>query len=362
MSANMIKTPLNSWHKENGAKMVPFAGWEMPVQYSGIIDEHKQTRNKAALFDISHMGEFFISGPGAADSLGQIVTHNLATLSPGKCRYGFMLNSSGGILDDLIVYRMGENNFMLVVNGACLKSDFEWIKANLESGIKIEDKSMQTAKIDLQGPLSIEVLEETMPDHDWRNLKYFNFWDTEWQGIPLKISRTGYTGELGYEIYLPWDNARDIWEALAKSDKVKPAGLGARDTLRLEAGLPLYGQDLDTEHTPEEAGYSFMLKSEAEYTGKDALGQIKSRLIPLKIPGRRAARHGSSVFLDAQKVGEVTSGSFAPSLGHCIALAYVEREAAARDQFTVPVAKTELSAEKTELPFYKLGTSRKKLK
>jgi aminomethyltransferase len=361
MAEDLNKTPLDSWHRENGAKMVPFAGWEMPVQYTGIIDEHKHTRSSAALFDISHMGEFFISGDSAAKSLGKIVTHNLATLSPGKCRYGFMLNNNGGVLDDLIVYRLEENRFMLVVNGACIKSDFEWISSKLDSGTRIEDRSMQTAKIDLQGPLSIEVLEETMPDHDWRELKYFNFWDVEWQGIQLKVSRTGYTGELGYEIYLPWDNARTVWEALAGSDKVKPAGLGARDTLRLEAGLLLYGQDLDTEHTPVEAGYSFMLKSEAEYTGKNALDKVKSRLIPLAISGRRAARHGSPVYVDGQKVGEVTSGSFAPSLGHCIALAYIETDKADNEEFTIPLAKTELNAKKAVLPFYE-GTARMKLK
>jgi len=361
MTEDLNKTPLDSWHRENRAKMVPFAGWEMPVQYSGIIEEHKHTRESAALFDISHMGEFFISGENAAENLAKIVTHNLATLSPGKCRYGFMLNQNGGVLDDLIVYRLQENRFMLVVNAACAESDLKWISSGLDSGVKIEDKSMQTAKIDLQGPLSINVLEETIPGHDWRDLKYFNFRDVNWQGIPLKISRTGYTGELGYEIYLPWDNARSVWEALAKSDKIKPAGLGARDTLRLEAGLSLYGQDLDTEHTPVEAGYSFMLKSEAEFTGKNALNEVKSRLVPLKIRGRRAARHGAFVYLHGEKVGEVTSGSFAPSLGHCIALAYIDADKADNPQFTIPLAKTELSAEKTELPFYE-GTARMKLK
>ncbi|MFP4167444.1 MAG: glycine cleavage system aminomethyltransferase GcvT [Desulfonatronovibrionaceae bacterium] len=361
MTGNLNKTPLDSWHRENGAKMVPFAGWEMPVQYSGIIEEHKQTRTRAALFDISHMGEFFLSGAGAAESLSRIVTHNLATLSPGKCRYGFMLNPSGGVLDDLIVYRLEKDRFMLVVNAACRDSDLEWISSNLAPGIKIEDRSMYTAKIDLQGPLSIEVLEEALPGQNWRELKYFNFWDTQWQGIPLKVSRTGYTGELGYEIYLPWERALEIWKALAASEKVKPAGLGARDTLRLEAGLLLYGQDLDTEHTPIEAGYSFMLKSEAEYIGKDALDEGKTRLVALNLPGRRAARPGSAVYYHGEKVGTVTSGSFAPSLGHCIALAYVDVQAADNTRFTIPVAKSELEARKTDLPFYKQGTARMKL-
>ncbi len=361
MSASLNKTPLDSWHRENKAKMVPFAGWEMPVQYSGIIHEHQQTRKNCAVFDISHMGEFFISGPEAADELSQIVTHNLDTLSPGKCRYGFMLNHSGGVIDDLLVYRLDRDEFMLVVNGARQETDYEWIKSHLSRKVELRDETMQTAKIDLQGPLSIQVLEEVMPEYAWRSLKFFNFQHITWRGIPINVSRTGYTGELGYEIYLPWSHALTVWEAFVGNEKVQPAGLGARDTLRLEAGLLLYGQDLDTEHTPVEAGYSSMLNSEADYIGKEALGRESARLIPLKIDGRRAARQSTPVYREGRKVGRVTSASFAPSLGHSIALAYVDPDVAEEKEFKIPMAKTELMAEKTELPFYTQGTARMKL-
>ncbi|MBT8763411.1 glycine cleavage system aminomethyltransferase GcvT [Desulfohalobiaceae bacterium Ax17] len=357
---DLLTTPLNQWHKDNKAKMVPFAGWEMPVQYSGIMAEHKHTRAAASIFDISHMGEFIISGDQAEQALSNILTHNLKTLTPGKCRYGFMLNESGGVLDDLIVYRLEEHKFMLVVNGACIDSDFEWIKTHLPQNVTITNVSLELAKIDLQGPKSIEVLEETIPGQ-WRTLGYFNFRQINFNGYDLIISRTGYTGELGYEFYLPWNKAESLWTMLLENKLVEPAGLGARDTLRLEAGLPLYGQDLDQHHTPVEAGYGFMLKSEANYIGRDKVNDVREKLIPLKIPGRRSARHGDQVFYAGEKVGQVTSGSFAPSLGFCIALAYVDKEFADKNEYIIKGSRTELKAEKAELPFYKQGTARIKL-
>jgi len=357
---DLLTTPLNQWHKDNKAKMVPFAGWEMPVQYSGIMAEHKHTRVSASIFDISHMGEFIISGDQAEQALSNILTHDLKTLTPGKCRYGFMLNENGGVLDDLIVYRLEEHKFMLVVNGACIDSDFEWIKSHLPQNVDITNLSLDLAKIDLQGPKSIDVLEETIPGQ-WRSLGYFNFRQVSFNGYNLIVSRTGYTGELGYEFYLPWDKAESLWTTLLENKLVQPAGLGARDTLRLEAGLPLYGQDLDQYHTPVEAGYGFMLKSEANYIGRDKVNDVREKLIPLKIPGRRSARHGDEVFYAGEKVGQVTSGSFAPSLGFCIALAYVHKDFADKNEYIIKGVRTELNAEKTELPFYKQGTARIKL-
>jgi aminomethyltransferase len=357
---NLLTTPLNSWHKNNKARMVPFAGWEMPVQYEGIIAEHKHTRTFASIFDISHMGEFIVSGELAEQALGNILTHNLKTLPPGKCRYGFMLNKDGGVLDDLIVYRLQEQKFMLVVNGACITSDFEWIRKHLPKSVKIDNVSFDLAKIDLQGPKSIEVLEDTIPGQ-WRTLGYFNFRQLNFDGYDLIVSRTGYTGELGYEFYLPWDRAETLWTMLLENEYVKPAGLGARDTLRLEAGLPLYGQDLDQHHTPVEAGYGFMLKSDANYIGRDKLNVIREKLVPLKIRGRRSARHGDQVFYAGEKVGKVTSGSFAPSLGFCIALAYIHKDFADKNEYIIKGARAELKAEQTELPFYKQGTARIRL-
>ena len=356
-----LHTPLTAWHKAAGAKMAPFAGWEMPIQYTGIIAEHTHCREQASIYDICHMGEFALVGAGSRDALSKIVTHNLEKLAPGKCGYGFLLNKEGGILDDLIVYCLEEDEYMLVVNAACIKSDFNWIKERLPEYVTLEDMSDQTAKIDLQGPKSYDVLEKIF-DSSLRDLKYFNFRTVDFNGQPLIISRTGYTGELGYEFYLPSENAKALWEALMAQEEVEPAGLGARDTLRLEVGLPLYGQDLDTVHSPTAAGMGWMLRSEADYIGKGKDREGTELLIALSIPGRRSARHDDVVMLeDGTEVGHVTSGSYCPSVGHSVALAYVKVEAADNEKFLIKGARTSLEATKAELPFYKDGTARMKL-
>jgi aminomethyltransferase len=359
-TTNLLTTPLTEWHRTSGGKLVPFAGWEMPVQYSGILSEHAHTRSKASLFDICHMGEFYLSGPHAVEALGNIVTHNLKTLAPGQCRYGFILNQLGGILDDLIVYRLKDDAFMIVVNGACITSDFEWFSAHLPEGLKFENRSHTTGKIDLQGPLSLEVLSSIIPG-PWKDLGYFRFTETRLDNTSILISRTGYTGELGYELYMDADKTLDVWQRFIEHPDVEPAGLGARDTLRLEIGLPLYGQDLDSEHTPVEAGYGFFLKSEADYIGKAYQDNISEKLVPLVIPGRRSARHGDEIFLpDGIPVGRITSGSFAPSLGSSIALAYIKAEHAdSNDHFEIRGRST-LEAQKTTVPFYTKGTARMK--
>ncbi|MFP5239421.1 MAG: glycine cleavage system aminomethyltransferase GcvT [Acidobacteriota bacterium] len=358
---NLFVTPLNAWHKAHGAKMVPFAGWEMPVQYSGIIAEHQHCRSKACIFDICHMGEFSLKGAGAKDALAKAVTQNLDTLAPGKCRYGFLLNPEGGVLDDLIVYRIAEDEFMLVVNGACIDSDFATIASRLPAGLEFANISEQTAKIDLQGPASFEVLKGLLPG-EWEKLGYFSFTKAMFGEVEIIVSRTGYTGELGYEFYLPASSANDLWEALAADPDVLPAGLGARDTLRLEMGYPLYGQDLDTKHTPGAAGYAGMLTSTADYVGKARALDAPEKLVALSIEGRRSARHHDVVALPGgEVVGVVTSGSFSPSLGHSVALAYVKAEAADAAEFVVKTAKVELPAKKVDLPFYQGGTARKKL-
>jgi len=358
---SLATTPLTEWHRENGAKMAPFAGFDMPVQYKGIIAEHKHTRSKAGIFDICHMGEFKLSGAGAKDGLNKVVSHDLETLAPGKCRYGFLLNESGGINDDLIIYCTAEDEYMLVVNGACRQKDFDHIRANLPETLVLTDVSDETAKIDVQGPESLEVLNELLGSN-WNHLKYFNFEETDIAGFPMIVSRTGYTGELGYELYLPSANALEIWEKLATDERVEPIGLGARDTLRLEIGYPLYGQDLDEDHTPKEAGAGFFLKKESEYIGKSGLADVKESLIALSIDGRRTARHYDEVLLpNGEKTGIITSGSFAPSLGHCIALAYVRAQDADGNEFIVKTARAELKAKKVALPFFKDGTARKKV-
>ena len=355
-------TPLTAWHQKNGAQMAPFAGWLMPIQYGSILDEHKHTRSAAALFDICHMGEFTISGPGAAEALGRVLTHNLATLSPGKCRYGFMLNPRGGVLDDLIVYCLGPEEYMLVVNAGRRENDLSWLRENLPGDLVIDDISEATAKIDLQGPASVEVLQMVMPEVGWTGLGFFAFTQAFLGDVPLLVSRTGYTGELGYEIYIPAENSVGVWEQLLADPRVLPAGLGARDTLRLEVGLPLYGQDLDEEHTPAEAGYAGMLTSKAPFCGREHAFRRDRELIGLSLAGRRSARHGDRVLLpDGTIAGEVTSGSFAPSLGHAVALAYVDASLVEQEDFLIQTNRARLGAVRSTLPFYKEGTARKKL-
>lgn len=355
------QTALHAWHVMHKARMVPFAGWDMPVQYSGILAEHEQTRSKAALFDISHMGEILISGANAEQSLGRLVTHNLETLKQGKSRYGFMLNEQGGILDDLIIYRLDQTQFLAVVNAARTENDLLWLRSHLPSSVAIQDVSEETAKIDLQGPLSFEVLSNVLPEN-WRGLGFFSFHRTVFKGRDILVSRTGYTGELGYEVYLPQEAALPFWEACLEDGRVLPAGLGARDTLRLEMGYPLYGHDLDEEHTPAEAGYAAMLNSPVEYIGRDNQHLIRERLTPLAIDGRRSARHDDQVFTkDNVLAGRVTSGSFAPSLGHCVALAYIAERFSQEETFVVHAGKAEFPARRAALPFYSGGTARMRL-
>lgn len=358
--ADMFKTPLCAWHESHGAKMAPFAGWYMPIQYEGILTEHKHTRSMASIFDICHMGEFFVSGAGAKEALMKAVSHSLETLKEGRCRYGFILNEKGGVLDDCIIYNMGDT-FFIVVNAACIDRDFKTIAERLPSGVTIVNKSDEIAKIDLQGPLSVDILEKLL-GQNLRDLGYFAFRETEWNGKKLLVSRTGYTGELGYELYIDAKYTIDLWEALLGDPRVKPAGLGARDTLRMEAGLPLYGDELDEEHTPVESGMGRMMKSTADFVGRKGLDTVREYLIPLELEGRRSARHGDKLTLtNGTEVGRVTSGTFAPSLGKAIAFAWVQSDKANENDFLIQTGRASLKAHRTEIPFYKDGTARRKL-
>jgi aminomethyltransferase len=358
--AELKKTALNDAHIQLGAKMVDFAGFFMPVQYEGILKEHEHTRSKASIFDISHMGEFRLKGKNAREELSRIVTHNLEKLGPGRCSYGFLLNDSGGILDDLIIYCLAYDEYMLVVNAACIDQDYTRIFDMLPEHFFFENISELTSKIDLQGPLSCKALNRVM-GRELNDLTYFGCQKDEFEGDPIIISRTGYTGELGYELYTRNERIESLWERLLEDPEVKPAGLGARDTLRLEAGLPLYGSDMDESRTPAEVGYGMLLKSKAEYAGKDGAQRVKEKLIPLAIEGRRSAAQDDPVLLPSgETVGRVTSASFAPSLGHAIALAYVLAEHAQAEHFQIQGKRAVLEAARVELPFYKNGSARMK--
>ena len=358
-----MKTPLYDHHVALGARMAPFGDWDMPIQYSGIIEEHLHTRRAAGLFDICHMGEFNVKGPGASADLDKLITANLASLKVGQCRYGFMLNEQGGVLDDLITYRLAESEFMLVVNSGTTESDGEWIRSHLSADTEFEDMSARTAKLDLQGPMARDILQPLTPA-DLSGLKYFRFLKTTVNGHDTLVSRTGYTGELGYELYVAVDNAAELWDVLLSYSLVKPVGLGARDTLRLEAGLPLYGHELSEERTPAGSLFRFVLHMGKEFIGKERVaaeleqGPLE-KLVGLKLEGRQSARPGQNVTRDGDVVGEITSGSFAPSLQHAIAFAYV---APARSEIgtelLVETGRKTLPATVCEAPFYKEGTAR----
>jgi len=336
----------------------------MPIQYEGIIAEHNRTRRSAALFDICHMGEFIIHGDALRSGLENIVTFNVSTMPLGGCRYGFMLNDNGGIIDDLIIYRMEQEKYMLVVNAVTRYKDSEHIKNNLSAGVVLEDISDNTAKLDLQGPLSRDILTGVFGS-DILGLKYYHFIELTILSKQAIISRTGYTGELGYEIYIDAECAAEVWNILLKSEKVKPAGLGARDTLRLEMGLPLYGQDIDETTTPLEAGFDRFIDLNKDFRGKDILLKqreqgLSKKLISFISDTRRSPRHNDKIISENKEIGEVTSGSFSPSLGKGIGMGYVEN---GYDWLGLGIVvkneKAELLAKITDKPFYKSGSARK---
>lgn len=365
METSLRETPLAEWHRAHGAKMASFAGWDMPIQYEGILVEHQHTRTAASVFDICHMGQILVRGSGASHLLSLAVSHNLETLKTGKCRYGFLLTPMGKVLDDLIVYRLGDEHFLLVVNASRSDDDFAALKERINGpNISVENVSAHSGKIDLQGPASLDVLEKLLGEN-FHDLGYFSFRHTTFDNASLTVSRTGYTGELGYELYMPRHLALSLWETLLADERVKPAGLGARDTLRLEAGLALYGHELDEKHTPAESGMGGMLTSTAPYIGHEHAREVRSRvLIALAMEGRRTVRNGDNVCLapdgpgSETPVGVVTSGSFAPTLGYAIAMAFVDVAHAKKDEFLLQTGKSFLPAKRVSLPFYKEGTAR----
>lgn len=363
-------TPLAAEHLKLGARMVPFAGWNMPVQYpEGILAEHKQCRESAALFDICHMGEFRVKGEGSAAALDALFARSVADQPVGVCRYNFSLNPDGGVRDDLIVYRLAEDEFYIVVNAGPRASDAQWICDHLPSGVTFADESDSTAKLDLQGPASADVLERlgiakpTLPG-------YYKFMFTTIQCVPVLLSRTGYTGELGFELYFDASNAVTMWNLILADAAVKPAGLGARDTLRLEMGYPLYGHEMDETTTPVEAGFGAMLKLETprEFIGSKVLrdpvkGVVKRRLAGFVLEAKRAARHGSQILLGDQAVGVITSGAFGPSVDKAVAIGYVDADVALEpgQRVELDTGKSRLSAVVAAMPFHVSGTARVKL-
>ncbi|MFH1878315.1 MAG: glycine cleavage system aminomethyltransferase GcvT [Candidatus Omnitrophota bacterium] len=353
------KTFLYEKHLEAGARMVPFAGWDMPVQYTGIIEEHIHTREKAGLFDICHMGEFILSGDSAAEDVDRIVTCRVDDMPEGKCRYGFLLNEEGGIIDDLIVFRLSLSEFMLVVNSGTTEKDSLWIQRNISRNTGFTDISDKTAKLDLQGPLSGLILGELTGKDVLKGLGRFCFTRAEISGVEILLSRTGYTGETGYELFFSPEHSFRMWETLLESGGVKPVGLGARDTLRLEMGYSLYGNDIDESHTPVEADLMRFVFMDKDFIGRDKLAGAKKQgtkrvLTGFVCEGRKSARSHYKIMSGTYEKGEVTSGAFSPCLKKGIGLCYLDRDrASAGGEIYIDDGRSGIKAEVAAPPFYK---------
>lgn len=335
------RTPLFAEHQALGARLIGFGGWEMPVQYSGIVAEHQATREKAGLFDLSHMGEFLVEGPGAEAFLQRLTTNNVAKLAIGQAQYSMFLHPTGGVVDDIIVYRRGEGKYLLVVNGANEAKDWAWVTSQAPGpDVTLRNASPETALIAVQGPLAPHLVQEIV-DEPLDDVYYYRFREGRAAGVPAIISRTGYTGEDGFELYVPNDAAPGLWRKLLELGGplgLAPVGLGARDTLRLEMAYPLYGNDLNDETTPLEAGLNWVVKlDKGDFVGREALVAQKAagpqRLLRGLLVTGGVARHGYRLAgPDGVTTGEVTSGSFSPTLGQNIALGYVAAGLAAEGQ------------------------------
>ncbi len=330
----MKRTPLFETHVKAGAKIVPFSGWEMPLSYSGVTDEHQAVRMSAGLFDISHMGRFELSGKGAEAALDRLTPGPVSKMQRGSAQYSMLLNETGGILDDIYIYKRGVDRFYIVVNAANREKDFKWMTRHLPAGLSFQDVSAATAMLALQGPKSWEVLLQIIP-FGKSEISLRNFIESEL--IPARdakalIARTGYTGEKGYELVVPAEAAQAVWDALlmaGKEEKIKPVGLGARDTLRLEMGYPLYGHDMNEETTPLEADLARFIDFEKEFIGKEGLVRqqekgLHRKLIGFELLTGGVPREGHMIYSDQKEIGKVASGNFSPSLRKGIGMGYVD--------------------------------------
>lgn len=366
MNAPLKRTPLYAAHVAAGARMVPFGGWEMPVQYSGIIEEHRAVRTRAGLFDVSHMGEVDLAGPGAVPLVQRLVTNDVARLAPSQALYTPMCTPEGGIIDDLLVYHLGPDHLMLVVNAANTAEDFAWIRGHAAGAVRITDRTAEIALLALQGPRAEEILKQ-LTSAPLRTIRYYWFLEgVEVAGRPALVSRTGYTGEDGFELYVDAAHAVHVWEALLEAGAgagILPAGLGARDTLRLEAGFLLHGNDMDKNVTPLEVGYGWTVKlGKGGFIGAPALERQKREGIPRRLVGftlreRAIARHGFPIHQGGQAVGHVTSGSFGPTVEKSIGLGFVPpAQADPGQRIGVEIRGRAVEGAVTKLPFYKRGS------
>ncbi len=356
------RTPLYECHRESGARLVEFAGWEMPVQYAGVIDEHRAVREAAGLFDVSHMGEIRVTGSGAEAFVQRLTPNDVTKLAPGRAHYSGLLTERGTYVDDLLVYRLGDEELLLVVNASNAEKDFDWIASRADASVQVEDVSGDYALLALQGPKAISILQR-LTATELAPIRYYRFASGQVDGRPAILSRTGYTGEDGFELYVAPGDAAHLWRTLlatGAADGLVPAGLGARDTLRLEAGMALYGHEIDDATTPWEAGLDWVVKLDAgEFVGRQALVEQKERgiarrLVGFEVEGRGIARQGHEVVAGGEAVGAVTSGTFSPTFGKALGMAYVPVGMAAEGTpLELSVRGKALPAKVVGLPFYR---------
>ena len=359
----MKKTKLFNVHQKLGAKIVDFAGYQMPVQYSSIIAEHKDVRNSVGVFDVSHMGEIFILGKRALDFVQEITVNDASKLTPGRVQYSAMCYKDGGIVDDLLVYKLNDERFMLVVNASNIEKDYNWMIENNSFGVDIINEIDEYSLLAIQGPNSKDVLQKICDKN--LDIKYYHFFNANVVGVDMIVSRTGYTGELGYEIYFKGDEfvAENVWNNIFEAGEefeIKPVGLGARDTLRLEMGFCLYGNDIDKTTNPLEAGLGWITKlKKNHFIAKEILLKIKEvglkrKLVPLETEERVFPRRGYDLTAGGRKIGNVTSGTVSPILEKSIALGYVEKDFAYEGTtVNFMIRGKEVPAKVVKLPFVK---------
>ena len=360
-------TPLAERHRALGARMIEFGGWLMPVQYGSILDEHRAVRERVGLFDLSHMGELFVEGPEAGMALAAALVSNPPALTVGRAHYSMIVAPDGGVIDDLIVYRLAEERFLVVANASNAAAVSDALAERL-TGFKaiLDDRSLATGLLAIQGPRAIEVLTP-LTDVDLAALRYYAIAEGTVAGIPALVARTGYTGEDGFEVFVETGRTVELWDAMlaaARTADGVPVGLGARDTLRLEAGMPLYGNELDRDTTPYDAGLGRVVKLDkpGEFVGRAALERIAAagptkRLVGLVVEGRGIARHGYPVTAGERRTGVVTSGTQSPTLGVPIAMAYVApADAEPGTILAVEIRDAPVSAKVVDLPFYRRPT------
>lgn len=360
---SMKNTALTHIHESLGAKMVPFAGYNMPVQYEGINIEHQTVRNNVGVFDVSHMGEFYLRGENALALIQKVTSNDASVLTDGKVQYSCLPNFDGGIVDDLLVYRINSEEYLLVVNASNIEKDWNWISQHNDLGVEMINKSNDISLLAVQGPSAAEALQP-LTDIDLSTMKYYTFKIDTFAGVNnVIISATGYTGSGGFEIYFRNEDAEAIWEAIFKAGEklnIKPIGLAARDTLRLEMGFCLYGNDINDTTSPIEAGLGWITKFTKDFVNAEALKKQKEegvtrKLVAFELTEKGIPRHGYDIVDEnGEKIGEVTSGTMSPSLKKGIGMGYVPKEFAKRDsKIFIQVRKKAIPAVVVKLPFYK---------